>query len=102
MATGAISPFVPVGTVSVTASTTSASVALVGAGDSVVVTNATGSLAYVQFGATAATVASSAGMPVLPNSRVMLGITPLTTYAAAVLASGSGTMLLTRGHGSFV
>jgi hypothetical protein len=41
-------------------------------------------------------------MPVLPNARVMLAVNSLIAYAAAVLASGSGAVLLTRGDGSFL
>jgi hypothetical protein len=41
-------------------------------------------------------------MPVLPNSRVMLGVNPIIAYAAVVLASGTGSVLLTRGDGSYL
>jgi hypothetical protein len=43
-----------------------------------------------------------ADMPVLPNSRVMLAVNFLITYAATVLTSGSGAVLLTRGDGSYL
>jgi hypothetical protein len=46
--------------------------------------------------------ATAADMPVLPNSRAMLGVNSLIGYAAVVLASGSGTVLLTRGDGSYL
>ena len=51
MAIGSITPFRPTGTVSLSAGTSSAAVALAGGGDSVVVTNTSASLAYVNFGA---------------------------------------------------
>ena len=51
MAIGSITPFRPTGTVSLSAGTSSAAVALAGGGDSVVVTNTSASLAYVRFGA---------------------------------------------------
>lgn len=102
MAVGAISPFRATGTVTLNAGTSSASVALTGAGDSVVVTNATNALAYVRFGADASVSASPSDMPVLPNAHVMLCINQLVEYAAGVLASGSGSLLFTRGDGSFV
>ena len=102
MATGTVTPFRPTGTVSISAGTTSASGQLAGGGDSVVATNITSSLAYVRFGADPSVTASTADMPVLPNSCVMLAVNSLITYAAAVLASGSGTVLLTRGDGSFL
>ena len=41
-------------------------------------------------------------MPVMASSRVLLSANSLVSYAAAVLAAGSGTVLFTRGDGSFV
>ncbi len=102
MAIGSIMPFRPTGTVSLGATTTSANVALAGGGDSVVVTNICTSLAYVRFGSDTSVVATLADMPVLPNSRVMLGVNPIIAYAAVVLASGTGSVLLTRGDGSYL
>ncbi len=102
MATGSITPFRPTGTVSLSASTSSAVVPLTGGGDTVVVTNTASSLAYVDFGADSSTSASSADMPVLPNSRVMLSVNGLVNYAAAILIAGTGAVLFTRGDGSFL
>ena len=102
MAIGSIQPFRPAGTVSLAAATSSASVALAAGGESVVVTNTTAALAFVRFGADPTIAASAADMPVLPGARVMLAANPLITYAAAVLASGTGAVLFTRGDGSYV
>ncbi len=102
MSIGATQPFRPAGTVSLNAGTTSISVALAGGGESVVITNTTGSLAYVRFGADPSVTATSADMPVLATNRVMLSVNPLITYAAVVLATGSGNVLLTRGDGSYL
>ena len=102
MANGSITPFRPTGTASLSASTASAAVALVGGGDSVVVTNTSASLAYVRFGADPSMSASNADMPVMANARMMLAVNSLVRYAAAVLAAGSGTVLFTRGDGSYV
>lgn len=102
MAMGSTSPFRPTGTAGLSASTTSASVQLVGGGESVVVTNLAGSLAYVRFGGDPTVAASSSDMPVLPNARVMLSVNSLIGYAAAVLVSGSGNVLFSRGDGSFL
>lgn len=102
MAVGAVSPFRPTGTVALNAGTSSGSVALSGGGDSVVVTNTTGALAYVRFGADPSVSASPCDMPVLAGARVMLCINQLVGYAAGILASGSGSLLFTRGDGSFV
>jgi hypothetical protein len=100
MSVGTTSPFRPMGTVSLNAGTTAASIPLAGSGESAVVTNPTASLAYVRFGRDPSIIATSADMPVLPNSRVVLSIYPMIAYAAAVLASGSGSVLFTRGDGS--
>lgn len=102
MANGSITPFRPTGTVSLTADTGSAVVQLIGGGDSVVVTNVSASLAYVRFGADPSVSASPADMPVMANSRVMLSANFLIGYAAAVLASGSGSIFFTRGDGCFL
>jgi len=102
MATGSIMPFAPTGTVSLAASATSSNVALAGGGDSIVVTNTSAALAYVRFGSDAGVAASTSDMPVLANSRVMLGVNSLITYAAAVLSSGSGAVLFSRGGGSYL
>lgn len=102
MAIGSTQPFRPAGTASLSAGTSSASVALAGGGETVVVTNTTTALAYVRFGADASVAATAADMPVLPGARVMLAANPLITYAAAALASGNGSVLFTRGDGSFI
>jgi len=102
MAIGATSAFRPTGTVSLNAGTTSASLRLGGGGETVVVTNTTSYLAYVRFGSDATVVASTADMPVLPNSRAVLSVNPLISYVAALLTGGSGSVLFTRGDGSFL
>jgi len=56
----------------------------------------------VRFGADQTVAATNADMPVLPNTRVMLSVNSLIAYAAAVLAAGSGTVLFSRGDGSFL
>lgn len=102
MATGASSPFRPTGTVSITTTTTSNAAPLNGGGESVVVTNTSGSLIYVRFGADPTVVAATFDMPVLPNSRVMLAVNSLISHVASVASSGSGAVLFTRGDGNFV
>lgn len=102
MSIGSISPFRPAGTVSLSASTASASILLAGGGDTVVVTNFTPAAAYVRFGGDGSVTASTSDMPVLPNSRVILAVNSLITYAAAILVSGTGAIAFTRGDGSTV
>src|SRR5690349_11270361 len=102
MPIGSTQPFRPAGTATLAASTSSASVLLAGGGDSVVVTNTTNALAYIRFGADPSVAAGTADMPILASSRLMLSVNSLITFAAAVLASGSGAVLFTRGDGSFL
>jgi hypothetical protein len=102
MASGSISPFRPTSTIGLAASTTSTAVQLLGGGESVVVTNTTASLAFIKFGSDLTVVASNSDMPVLPNNRALLSINSLTSCVAAILATGSGTVLVTRGDGSTV
>lgn len=102
MAIGSVTPFRPTGTASISSGTTSVSTQLVGGGDTVVVTNTTAALAYVKFGADPSVSASTGDMPVLPNTRVVLAVNSLIGYAAAILTSGGGAMLFTRGDGSFL
>lgn len=66
------------------------------------VTNSSASLAYVRFGADDSVSASPEDMPVMANSKVMLSVNFLVGYAAAVLAAGGGSILFTRGDGSFL
>ena len=46
--------------------------------------------------------ASSSDMPVLAGSRLILSVNSLISYAAAISPSGSGSLLFSRGDGSFV
>ena len=102
MASGSTSPFQPSGTVSIAASTTSTNVALPQGGDVVLITNPSAAIAYISFGSDPSVTASSSGVPVLPSSRLLLRCGPLVTWCAAVLSSGTGTVIATRGDGSSV
>jgi hypothetical protein len=102
MPLGSVSPFRPTGTISVSVGTVSANAPLAGGGDSIVVTNATTSLVYVRFGSDPTVIASTADMPILAGSRLILSINSLISYAAAISPSGSGAVLFSRGDGSFV
>jgi hypothetical protein len=102
MASGSLSPFRPTGTTGLLAGVASMPVQLVGGGDSVVVTNTSSSLAYIRFGSDMTVTATSSDMPILPSSRVLLCVNSLITSAAALLALGTGTVLFTRGDGSFL
>ena len=102
MPLGSVSPFRPTGTISVSVGSVSANARLSGGGDSVVVTNTTSALAYVRFGSDATVTASTADMPILAGSKVILSVNSLIIYAAAISPSGSGSILFSRGDGSFL
>jgi hypothetical protein len=102
MPLGSVSPFRPTGTISLSTSNVSANGPLAGGGDSVVVTNPSSTLAYIRFGADPTVAASISDMPVLPNSRVILSVNSLITYAAALAPSGSGSIMFSRGDGSII
>ena len=102
MPLGSVSPFRPTGTVSVSVGNVSTNVSLSGGGDSVVVTNTTTALAYVRFGSDPTVTASISDMPVLPASRLILSVNSLISYAAAISSSGTGSVLFSRGDGSFI
>ena len=102
MSTGAIQPFHPVASVTVVSSTVSANAPLQGSGGTILVTNLSSSLVYVSFGSDNTIQATNGDMPVLPNSKVLLSIGNLVSYAAALLISGSGSVLFTRGTGSVI
>jgi hypothetical protein len=101
MASGSIAAFSPEATVSVAASTTSTSVALVGTGPSLLIYNGSNSTAFLSLGATTALTASIANMPVPAASQVLLGIGATVSAAAVILETGTGSVFLTRGSGSF-
>jgi hypothetical protein len=102
MPLGSVSPFRPTGTTSISVSSVSTNAPLSGGGDSVVVTNIASSLAYVRFGSDPTVVATTADMPVLAGSKLILSINSLISYVAVISPAGSGAILFSRGDGSFV
>lgn len=101
MSTGSTQPFRIAGTAQLAASSSSSSIPLSGGGEAVLVYNATSSIAFVRFGVGAGLVATSSDTPVPPGSRMLMHVGgPFVTMAAAVLASGSGTVFFSRGDGT--
>lgn len=97
MATGSVSPIYPRGTTAIAASATATSAPLPNPGDTVLITNATGSLAFVAVGAS---VAAGAGLPVPPGAQVLMGAGPYASQIAVILAAGSGTVYATTCDGT--
>lgn len=102
MSSGSMSPFQPNTTVVLSASSVSTNLQLPAKGETMLVTNLAASPAYVRFGADSSLQATSSDTPVLPNSRILLRCGPLVSYCAAILISGSGSVLFTRGDGSTI
>jgi hypothetical protein len=102
MPLGSVSPFRPTGTISISVGSVSANAPLSGGGDTVVVTNTTSALAYIRFGSDSTVTASTADMPILAGNRLILSVNSLISYAAAISPSGSGSVLFSRGDGSFI
>ncbi len=99
MATGSTQPFRPAGTVSLSASTTPATVALAGGGSAVLIYNASAATAFVRLGAAAGLLAAAIDTPVPAGGRMLIDGGPFVNYASAILSGGTGTVYFTLGDG---
>ncbi len=101
--------FFPQATVNIAATTTSQNVALppttigpyqTAGGDALLVYNSGTTVACVEFGSDNTGVATTAkSFPVPPGWNRLVGAGQYVTYAAAILASGTGTIYFSRGTG---
>ena len=98
--TGAFLP--QAATVNIAVTGTTANVALgavVGTtGSQVRVFNSGTAITYIAFGSSSAVTATTAGLPIAPNSLEVIGIPYNTTYVAAIGTSGN-TIYFTLGEG---
>ncbi len=99
MATGATQPFRPAGTASVAASVSSANVSLAGGGNAVLVYNASSATAFFKLGAASGLTAALTDTPVPAGGRMLVDAGPFVNKAAAILATGTGTVYFTLGDG---
>lgn len=96
--------FSPSLTVSITSSTSNARAALPKGGSTVLVTNKSGNLAFVQFGdsTVTATVPTTGGQsfPVLNGASIYVAVDPYATHVATILESGAsgGPVFVTPGE----
>lgn len=95
MATGSISPFSPIKTTAIAASTTAVSGTLAAA-EALLVYNAASSTAFVALGGTATT----ASTPVPPGARQLFASNSFITAVSVLLASGTGNVYVTAGSGT--
>lgn len=108
MAYGANPPFQSGNLLAFAAGAVSAVSALPGTGESVIVTNLSASIAYVFFSTDPSAVAVipapglsvAGGLVVLSGAQRVCGCPSIATQVAAILAVGSGTLLIERGNGS--
>jgi DNA-binding beta-propeller fold protein YncE len=99
MASGSVSPFNPEATVSIAATTTSATAAIPGTGPTLLVFNSTAATAFLRLG-TGTLTARVTDFPVPSGAQMLLSVSPTVTAAAVILSSGSGTVYVSRGTGS--
>jgi hypothetical protein len=88
-------PLQPSGTVTVAASTATATAKLSTGGDACLIYNATTGIAFVRMDAGPATAADT---PVPPGARLLLNCPPTVTNCAVILSAGSGNVYFTRGN----
>lgn len=93
------SPFSPGTTETLSASTSSASVTLDGDTNQVRVYNATAAVAFIRF-TTDASTAVNTDTPIAPGSVEVFTKAANKNIASAILASGTGSVYFTIGHGS--
>jgi hypothetical protein len=96
MATGSIVPFMPLATVTVAASTTTAQATGLPSTDSILVVNSTASVAFVAIGPGSATTGNT---PIQAGGRQLFKGT-LGGKASVILASGTGAVYFTAGDGT--
>ncbi len=90
------------GTVNLAVTTSTGSVALtgVGSGGTVRLLNTGTTIMFVNFGTSAVTATTAAGMPLQPGIPEAFAVGSSITHVAAITASGSGTLYATTGLGA--
>jgi hypothetical protein len=99
MSIGSTQPFRPAGTVTLAASTSAARATLPAHGEAVLVSNTASSTAFIRFGTDNTVTATNADTPLPAGTRTLLHA-GIASTVAVVLASGSGTVYVTRGEGT--
>jgi hypothetical protein len=99
MSTGSTQPMRPSGTVSVAATTSAQTVALVGGGNAVLVYNASAATAFFRLGGKSGLSVTTADTPVPPGGRMLVGAGPFVSNVAVVLSAGTGMLYFTLGDG---
>ena len=95
----AVPAFTPAGNFSISVTTTSANVNTTGAGTTMRLANVSTSECFVAFGTDNTTAATTGGFSMPANSQILVTVPSGTTYVAAITASGSTTLRISRGDG---
>src|SRR3954447_3752783 len=93
-------PFAPSGTVTLAALATPVNALLTGAGESALVYNATGAIAFVRFGADLTVSAALTDFPVPAGGTRMITCGSVVQSVAVILSSGTGSIYVSRGAGT--
>lgn len=99
MSVGAVQPFQPSYTISLSASTVATSAKLAAGGTSLLVTNAASDYAFVRLGSVGVS-ATPADTPVPAGARLLLHAPEPVVAISIVLNSGTGTVFVSRGTGT--
>ncbi|MGA9865713.1 MAG: hypothetical protein WBQ75_04655 [Acetobacteraceae bacterium] len=99
MSVGAVQPFQPSYTLSLTVSTTAVTKTLPPAGTSVLVTNAASDYTFVRLG-TPGVLATANDIPVPAGARLLLHAPEPVGAISMLLNSGTGTVFVSRGTGT--
>lgn len=99
MSVGAVQPFQPSYTISLSASTVATSANLSAGGTSVLVTNAAADYAFVRLGSVGVS-ATPTDTPVPAGARLLLHAPEPVAAISVVLNSGTGTVFVSRGSGT--
>jgi hypothetical protein len=102
MSVGSVQPFqtaTNASTVTIAATTTVATAALPGNGESVLVYNASAAIAFVRVGGSA-TTATVNDVPVPPGARMLMQCGAYASLVAVLLSTGTGNVLFVRGSGT--
>ncbi len=91
-------PFTPGGNFSLAVGTTTSNVAITGAGTTLRLANVAAVECFVAFG-TSAVEATTGGFSMPANSQILVCVPGTTTHVAAITASSTATLRISRGDG---
>ena len=94
----AFDPFTPAGNFSIAVTTTTGRVEVTGQGTSMRLANVAATECFVAFGGSTIE-ATTGGFSMPANSQIVVSVASGTTHVAAITASGTATLRISRGDG---